>query len=348
MKVSLARHLRIHALLAFLIAVYAAIAFILSHSTSGQIAGSKFLSVFGRFAVLVPQMIFMVLFWRLLYLTYVLRVSDRTSVLKREVVTFVTNRDRMLGGLIAAGLMTVLLVSFSQMKNQIPFLQPFSWDPVFVELDRMLHFGTLPHVYLHAIFGWHYAISFFTGLYNVWLFMMYFTLLIGCFLKPESAVRMQFLIAFVLTWTIGGNLLATAFSSVGPVYFERLGMGDTYAPLMQALKAHAATGALTVIDTQNLLWSWYTGEAKLNAISAFPSMHVASSTLMALLAFSWSRWAGLVATTFAVGIMIGSVLLGWHYAVDGYVGGLVAALSWKAAGWLARLPFSRVTVPQQA
>lgn len=348
MKVSLARHIRIHALLASLIAVYAVIAFILSHSTAGQIAGSQFLAVFGRFAVLVPQMIFMVLFWRLLYLTYVLRVPDRMAILKSEVVAFVKDRDRMVGGFIAAGLMTVLLVSFSQLKNQIPHLQPFSWDTVFVELDRILHFDTLPHEYLLGIFGWHYAISFFTGLYNVWLFMMYFTLLIACFLKPESAVRMQFLIAFVLTWTIGGNLMATAFASVGPVYFERLGLGDTYAPLMQALEAHAAAGGLTVIETQNLLWSWYTGEANLNAISAFPSMHVASTTLMALFAFSWSRWAGLAASAFALSIMIGSVLLGWHYAVDGYVGALLAALSWKAAGWLARSPFTRAAVPQSA
>ena len=348
MKVSLVRHLRIHALLASMIAIYAVIAFTLSHRLSGQIDESKFLTVFGRFALLVPQMIFVVLFWRLLYLTYVLKVPDRMAVLKREVISFVSDRDRMLGGFIAAGLMTVMLVSFSQLKNQIPFLQPFAWDETFIELDRALHFGTLPHEYLHAIFGGHYSISFFTGIYNLWLFMMYFTLLIGCFLKPDSAVRMQFLVAFLLTWAIGGNLLATAFSSVGQTYVARLGLGDTYAGLMQALEAHAATGALSVIGTQNLLWGWYSSEIKLNAISAFPSMHVASSTLMVLFAFQWSRRAGLAATVFAVGIMIGSVLLAWHYAVDGYAGALIAVLSWKVAGWLVRTPFARPAIVQGA
>jgi hypothetical protein len=35
---------------------------------------------------------------------------------------------------------------------------------------------------------------------------------------------------------------------------------------------------------------------------------------------------------FAAAIMIGSVHLGWHYAIDGYVGGLVATALWYATG----------------
>jgi membrane-associated phospholipid phosphatase len=65
-------------------------------------------------------------------------------------------------------------------------------------------------------------------------------------------------------------------------------------------------------------------------------MHVASSTLMAIFAFQWSRLAGIMLTIFATGIMIGSFVLGWHYAVDGYAGAMIALASWVVAGVLLR------------
>ncbi|CAN1495965.1 Inositolphosphotransferase Aur1/Ipt1 [Paracoccaceae bacterium] len=340
----LARQVRTHAVLAIIVAIYAAISFTLHYAESDQNSSAKFAVVFASFALMIPQMIFLVLFWRLLQLTYVQRSPDRMAALKTEVWSFVTDRDRMLGGFIAAVLMTMVLVSFAQLKNLLPVLNPFSWDADFSELDRVLHFGTLPHEFLDAVFGAHYSLSFFTGIYNLWLFLMYFVLVIACFLRTDNPHRIRYLIAFILTWSIGGNLLATLFSSAGPPYFANLGLGSTYEPLMQVLKAHALTGALTVVDTQALLWRWHISGQQINAISAFPSMHVASSVLMAIVAFQFSRLLGVLMSLFAMGIMIGSVLLGWHYAVDGYAGGLVAALSWIAAGWLVQ----RTSLPNQS
>jgi membrane-associated phospholipid phosphatase len=341
--------LKKHAFLAGLVAVYGAISFLVSQSHPVIGGESKFVALVGRFLFLVPQMLFIVLFWRLLHLTYVQRSPDRIGEMKREVRAFLSDRDRMKGGAIAVVIMTAMLVSFAQLKNLIPNLNPFGWDTYFSELDRKLHFGTLPHEYLITVFGSHYVISFFTGIYNVWLFMMYFVLLIACFMHPQNDWRMRYLVAFVLTWAIGGNLLAAVFSSAGPVYFARLGLGDAYTALMEHLQAHAATGALTVVDTQDLLWTWYTAAKPINAISAFPSMHVASSTLMAIFAFGLSRRVGYAVSFFAVGIMIGSVMLGWHYAVDGYVGALVAILCWQIAGWLVAFkPFGKRQVAGQA
>jgi len=330
----LARQVRIHAVLAIIVAIYAAISFTLHHAESGQDASEKFAVVFGHFALLIPQMIFLVLLWRLLHLTYVQKSPDRIAALKSEVRDFVTDPDRMLGGFMAAGLMTLVLVSFAQLKNLLPVLNPFSWDADFAELDRVLHFGTLPHEFLNPVFGAHYSLSFFTGIYNLWLSLMYFVLVIACFLRPDNPHRIHYLIAFILTWSIGGNLLATLFSSAGPPYFASLGLGGTYDSLMQSLRDHASTGALTVVGTQDLLWRWYTSGQQINAISAFPSMHVASSVLMAFLAFQFSRLLGMLMSVFALGMMIGSVLLAWHYAVDGYAGGIIAAGCWYAAGWL--------------
>lgn len=328
--------LRRHALLGLMVAAYAVVAFWLSRIYGVSASGEKVGALIRHFVTYVPQMIFFVVFWRLLQLTYVERVPDRFGALKAEVIRFLSERERLAGGAIAVVIMTIMLISFAQLKNLIPTLNPFSWDVAFMNLDRTLHFGWLPHEPLLAVFGGYYSISFFTGIYNVWLLLMYFVLLMACFLRPESQVRMQYLVAFVLTWAIGGNLIATLFSSAGPVYFGPLGLGDTYDGLMQRLQDHAATGALTVVETQNLLWRFYSMDTSINAISAFPSMHVASSTLMAIFAYRLSRLAGVVMTLFAVSMMIGSVLLAWHYAVDGYAGAVIAIACWYAAGILVR------------
>lgn len=330
--------LRRHALLVAIVAGYGAIAYWFTSIHQVNIADDKAGVLFKSFATKVPQMIFLVLFGRLIHLTYVQRAEDRIGILKREVVAFGSDRERMVSGLMAMCLMTATLVAFAQLKNLIPEIKPFSWDVSFMELDRILHVGVLPHEYLLAVFGGDYVISFFTGLYNIWLFMMYFVLVVACFLRPDSAFRMQFLIAFIFTWAFGGNLLATMFSSAGPVYYELLDLGTVYAGLMDRLHQHAATGALSVVDTQALLWRIHGVPNGLNGISAFPSMHVASTVLMTFFAFGISRLTGIIAMIFTLSIMIGSVLLAWHYAVDGYAGALIAAASWKASGWLIRSP----------
>jgi membrane-associated phospholipid phosphatase len=63
-------------------------------------------------------------------------------------------------------------------------------------------------------------------------------------------------------------------------------------------------------------------------------MHVASSVLLALLGWRLGRTVGIVLTVFAVLIQIGSVHLGWHYAIDGYIGALGAWLIWSFCGKL--------------
>ncbi|MBL9050668.1 MAG: phosphatase PAP2 family protein [Tabrizicola sp.] len=338
-QLSLMQVLRRHLLLAGLVVIYGLIAKWLSQYHDVSIHEEKAGGLFNSFLVNVPIMVFFVLLFRLLQLTYVERDPDRIGTMKAEVLAFVGDRTRMIAGIVSVLLMAGTLVAFAQLKNLIPVLQPYVWDEYFMQLDKTLHFGQHPYQLLHALLGWEHIITFFTGIYNFWLFMMYFVLLGACFMRPDSLLRMQFLIAFLLTWAIGGNLVATAFSSAGPVYYSNLGLGDTYAGLMSMLESHAASAPITVIDTQNLLWSWHTQDQALNGISAFPSMHVASSVLMAIFLRRVSRVLGLCATIFAVGIMFGSVLLAWHYAVDGYAGAVIAVAAWIAAGWLVRLVY---------
>jgi membrane-associated phospholipid phosphatase len=65
-------------------------------------------------------------------------------------------------------------------------------------------------------------------------------------------------------------------------------------------------------------------------------MHVASAALMALFGYSYSRRLGVLLTAVAVCTFAASVSLGWHYALDGYVGAAIACLIWWIAGLLNR------------
>jgi membrane-associated phospholipid phosphatase len=67
-----------------------------------------------------------------------------------------------------------------------------------------------------------------------------------------------------------------------------------------------------------------------------PSQHVGIAWLMALYAFQFKRWLGILMTVFTLAIMVGSVILGWHYAVDGYLGVIVVSFIWLGSGFVLR------------
>jgi len=129
-------------------------------------------------------------------------------------------------------------------------------------------------------------------------------------------------------------VLGTIFSSVGPTFYGRLLTGpDPYVPLMDWLKQANQSYPIWSVNVMDALWKNYeTGVGVVNGISAMPSMHVERrcfSRCSASPAASAGCW---LLTGFALAIFIGSIHLGWHYAIDGYVGALVAVFGWWAAG----------------
>lgn len=61
-------------------------------------------------------------------------------------------------------------------------------------------------------------------------------------------------------------------------------------------------------------------EARSSQGTAFPSSHVAVATAQALLAWRYFRWPGLLVAVGALGLAMGAVYGGFHYAIDVIVG----------------------------
>ena len=233
-------------------------------------------------------------------------------------------------------LTVIMLMStaYSYFKSAIPYLQPFAWDPYFDRLDMWLHGGVRPWEWLQPVLGWPLVSSAVNFAYNLWFFIMIGAWLWLAFTLNKKAARREFLLAFLLTWMIGGSVLATVFSSAGPCYYAHLVPGaDPYAGLMNYLRGVDGNWfPIWALNTQDMLWQGYIDPAgNLSGISAMPSMHLATATLLVPLAFRMDRRIGWAAVVFWLLILLGSVHLGWHYAVDSYAGTALAAGFW----WLA-------------
>ena len=89
------------------------------------------------------------------------------------------------------------------------------------------------------------------------------------------------------------------------------------------------------LNAQKMLWEAYeNNEINLGGgISAMPSLHVATSFLFALVGWRYHRMLGVALSVFALIIMIGSVHLAWHYAIDGYFSIIFTAVIWHIVGY---------------
>ena len=234
--------------------------------------------------------------------------------------------------------MTLFMVGYTFIKNAIPTANPYAWDKAFMEWDRVLHFGVHPYEWLAPIFNIP-AITWLTNWnYNLWFAVMFGLWFWQGFSRNDHKQRQQFLLSFGFTWFLGGGILGTVFSSVGPCFYGRLLPAeiDPYGPLMAWLNHVNTTHTVFALNVMDELWKSYaTGDGLFNGISAMPSMHVGTSVIFAFLGFaSGQRWLGWMLAAFASFIMLGSVHLGWHYAIDGYLGAAIAVFSWWLAGRL--------------
>ncbi|MEM7598345.1 MAG: phosphatase PAP2 family protein [Pseudomonadota bacterium] len=280
----------------------------------------------------VPLFLIILFFWRFGWMVIKVRPRRPIQWFLNDLKEIVLDRHRIFCGAVAFVTMCLFAGTFTVAKDLIPVIHPFAWDETFAVWDRVLHFGQDPWRLIWPLTGSPYVTTAINAAYHLWLMLAYFLIFVACFNVSRHDKHRTYLLADVTCWIVGGNILATIFSSVGPVYYQAMGYGTDFRPLMDQLYAFNEVSPVWALPLQEMLIDGYLNDGPVKGISAMPSMHVASTVMMTLYAFSVSRVWGWIMTVFAALILVGSVQLGWHYAIDGYVS-IVLALG---IYWVAR------------
>lgn len=215
---------------------------------------------------------------------------------------------------------------------------PFRWDPFLASLDRSLHGGVDPWRLLAPLIARQDATRWLELFYSPGWILLTALMVSFAAWHPRGELRFRFMAAYVLVWTVGGAFLAVLGSSAGPLYYGLVVPGrDPFAPLV----AHVQAASPFFATVRAALWAGHEGRGVAYGISAWPSIHLATSTLYACAGWAVSRAIGAALTVVLLAMAIGSVALGWHYAVDSYAGIALGLGGWVLAGRLARMPLRR-------
>lgn len=284
-----------------------------------------------------PIGIVAVFLFRFAQYALVLKPDSPVKQMGRDIASLVTRPAALITALPMMLAMILFNKGMLELKPMIPLIKPFTYDKALMEWDRALHFGVDPWVLLQPIFGNDIATFTLSIAYNMWFLAMFGTFMWFGFARRVGELRTQFFFAYMMSWWIGGGILATLFSSAGPVYYSNIGLSpDPYQPLFAFLKDVNTRLPIWTLDTQSMLWQGYIGKAEPIGISAFPSMHNAMALLFALVTWKLNRKLGIAFAVFAAMILIGSVHLGWHYALDGYGAYAIALFFWWLGGYFAK------------
>jgi hypothetical protein len=252
---------------------------------------------------------------------------------------------RLAGVVVTAVLMPLFLNTYGSWKGMIPHLHPFALDTAFTDLDRLIHLGRLPWELLQPLLGHPVVTRTIDVLYILWLPLNAGVLVWQGWSRRDD--RARFFLSYLLVYVVLGTAAAIALSAAGPCYYAAVtGRASPYAPLMAYLTALDADQPIIALRVQRTLWENYATSRNMPfvGISAMPSVHVAVAVLFALVGWRTSRLLGWLFTAYACVILIGSVHLGWHYAVDGYFSIAGALLIWAGVRLLLRR-FGRVALP---
>ncbi len=227
-----------------------------------------------------------------------------------------------------AGVLT--LYAYTWLKVAIPLLSERLWDAELARLDQMIHAGLSPSRFLVALFEGTPLLWLLDNVYAIWLPMtMTGAGFFAMTLSPRA--RAQFFFSYVMIWTLG-VWTYVALPALGPALAYPWEWTTVHAELPNALE----TQARLMGNYERVVESRTTGVLRAGfnpslGVAAMPSLHVGIVALLLLWCF---RRARSLASVFIAALMLtflGSIVTGWHYAVDAYVGGLLAYVSFAAS-----------------
>jgi len=219
-------------------------------------------------------------------------------------------------------------------KVMLPIATGFWADPWLANVDHAI-FGRDPWIVFNRAFGWLAPVI--DQAYVTWGPIKLGLMAIALCL-PQSVRKSQVIVSDFLMMgftSVGQYLLPSA----GPIFYTKLGLGDRFADL--PVEPWVSTA-------RDYLWRDYlrAGGDIGGGISAMPSLHVAGALWIALVIRAFAPKLAPLVFAYYGAILVGSVLLGWHYFVDGAAGTAVALLAWYLAGRWSLAPVEGKRQPE--
>jgi hypothetical protein len=246
--------------------------------------------------------------------------------------------SQVVGAVVLATLAVPVQITFQSLKQSLGRERGFPWDADLSAIDKWLHGGPAWH-WFAFLFQWPNALKLIDVLYVLWFAALVATVIwLGW--TGQRHLRQRALIALLILWTLGGTIGAWVFASAGPCYMTS---ADPDSAALVA-RLDASRSARIARANQQGVWQAFQADQWLpfGGISAMPSLHVGLAVLVAIVVWQRSRRLGAFLWIYAGIIQVGSVILAWHYAIDGYAGAGFAWVAWALSGVLHERDRQRV------
>ncbi|RLE31286.1 MAG: hypothetical protein DRJ61_11565 [Acidobacteria bacterium] len=223
-----------------------------------------------------------------------------------------------------------IMISFSLiqtthliLKAYIPLINSGNFDALLWRLNSVLGAGHDPVVMVLRLFSAPSVHRAFDILYSSIYFLALWAGVIVFFAFLRGRSRIRFFNSFFVMWQLG-LLLYVLLPSWGPVFTRP----ELFQEILMNMPTTVGVQRQLFLETSSLVAGQYNVIIRFFGLAAFPSLHVAVFVLYSLWAPKvgkvWLWWNVVLIPL----ILIGSMLTGYHYLIDGLVGALVAACAW--------------------
>lgn len=216
-------------------------------------------------------------------------------------------------------------VCYRNMKSWNAFRQ--LRDAELLRADKWLFLGHDPAVLLHDLLGQHTATYVLMVVYKVFVYVVTFSVVASLVFVDRIRDGYVFVLAGMWAWVLA-IVSYYALPSLGP-YAEEPSVfaGLPHTTITSEQATYLVNRAALLADPS--------ASGSFASLGAFASLHVGFTALVWLML----RWYGMrrlarVAAVYLVLVMVATVYLGWHYALDVVAGLLLAWLSVLFARWM--------------
>ncbi|MEO8275543.1 MAG: phosphatase PAP2 family protein [Thermoanaerobaculia bacterium] len=229
----------------------------------------------------------------------------------------------------------VVLIAYTNLKCRLLLFHPRLFDQILERLDDVLHAGGGDFIAWVTTFHSHQGtIVSYYFYYYAWAALALPLAVAMARRQGDGETLVRRTLAALGLCYIVGVFLYLALPTLGPAMVER----ERYSAL-------AGTSVFTLQQTmlgalRHIVQNPLAPAVPFFGLAAFPSLHLATSSLGILLA--WKTWRPLLflLVPWNLAIAASAIYFGWHYVVDFYPALLLAGGSWWAAGRWVGLPSS--------